>query len=134
MIYMLDTNVCINVIRVRSRAVIDRIRSHGMDDIVVSAITLSELQHGVYKSERPEQNRVALLEFLVPFTVLPYDDAAARVYGEIRAQLEKQGSPIGPMNMLIAAHALSQGLTLVTNNEREFRRVSGLSIENWIGS
>lgn len=131
---MIDTNVCIDVIRRRSRSLVERIRAHAVDDVVISAITLSELQHGVFKSENPEQNRVALLEFLVPFTVLPYEDTAARAYGEIRAHLEKQGAPIGPMDMLIAAHARSRGLILVTNNEQEFRRVPGLAIENWIAS
>ena len=134
MIYMIDTNVCIDVIRRRSRSLVERIRAHAVDDVVISAITLSELQHGVFKSENPEQNRVALLEFLVPFTVLAYEDTAARAYGEIRAHLEKQGAPIGPMDMLIAAHACSRGLILVTNNEQEFRRVPGLAIENWIAS
>ena len=134
MIYMIDTNVCIDVIRRRSRSLVERIRAHAVDDVVISAITLSELQHGVFKSENPEQNRVALLEFLVPFTVLPYEDTAARAYGEIRAHLEKQGTPIGPMDLLIAAHARSRGLILVTNNEQEFRRVPGLAIENWIAS
>ena len=134
MIYMLDTNVCIDVIRKRARSLVERIRTHAVDDIALSAITLSELQHGVAKSENPEQNRVALLEFLVPFTVLSYEDTAARAYGEIRAHLEKQGTPIGPMDMLIAAHARSHGLTLITNNEQQFRRVPGLTIENWIAS
>src|SRR6056297_1957943 len=120
---MLDTNVCIDVIRKRARSLVERIRTHAVDDIALSAITLSELQHGVSKSENPEQNRVALLEFLVPFTVLSYEDTAARAYGEIRAHLEKKGTPIGPMDMLIAAHARSHGLTLITNNEQEFRRV-----------
>ena len=131
---MLDTNVCIDVIRRRSRSLVERIRAHTVDDVVISAITLSELQHGIFKSENPEQNRVALLEFLVPFTVLAYEDTAARAYGEIRAHLEKQGTPIGPMDLLIAAHARSRGLILVTNNEQEFRRVPGLAIENWIAS
>ena len=76
---------------------------------------------------------MALLEFLVPFSVLAFDDSAARVYGRIRAALERQGPPIGPMDMLIAAHALSEDLVLVTKNEREFRRVPGLSVENWTG-
>lgn len=131
---MIDTNVCIDVIRRRSRSLVERIRAHTVDDVVISAITLSELQHGIFKSENPEQNRVALLEFLVPFTVLAYEDTAARAYGEIRAHLEKQGTPIGPMDLLIAAHARSRGLILVTNNEQEFRRVPGLAIENWIAS
>ena len=134
MIYMLDTNVCIDVIRKRERSLVERIRTHAVDDVAISAITLSELQRGVSRSENPERNRVALLEFLVPFTVLSYQDTAAREYGEIRAHLEKQGTPIGPMDMLIAAHARSRSLILVTNNEQEFRRVPGLAIENWIES
>ena len=132
MIYMLDTNVCIDVIRKRSSSLAERVRRHAVDDIAISAITLSELQHGVSESESPERNRVALLEFLVPFAVLPYEDTAARAYGEIRAYLEKQGTPIGPVDMLIAAHARSRGLILITNNEEEFRRVPMLAIENWI--
>ena len=129
---MLDTNVCIDVIRNRSRLLVERIRSRSVDDIAISVITLSELQHGVAKSRNPEKNRVAMLEFLVPFVVLPFDDMAARAYGEIRTTLEAQGKVIGPMDMLIAAHALSRRITLVTNNVDEFRRVPGLSVENWI--
>lgn len=129
---MLDTNVCIDVIRKRSRVLVERMRAHSVDDIAVSVITLSELQHGVAKSSNQEKNRVAMLEFLVPFAVLPFDDVAARVYGEVRAGLEAQGTPIGPMDMLIAAHALSRHLTLVTNNMEEFRRIPRLSVENWL--
>ena len=129
---MLDTNVCTDVIRNRSRLLVERIRSRSVDDVAISVITLSELQHGVAKSSNPEKNRVAILEFLVPFVVLPFDDMAARVYGEIRATLEAQGNAIGPMDMLIAAHALSRHVTLVTNNVDEFCRVPGLSVENWM--
>ncbi len=128
---MLDTNVCIDVIRTRSRVLVERIRERSVDDIAISVITVSELQHGVAKSSNPERNRVAMLEFLVPFTVLPFDDVAARAYGEIRTTLETRGTPIGPMDMLIAAHALSRHLILVTNNADEFRRVPRLSVENW---
>jgi tRNA(fMet)-specific endonuclease VapC len=129
---MLDTNVCIDVIRARSRVLVERIRSHPVDDIAISAITLAELQHGVARSSQPDRNRVAMLEFLVPFAVLPFDDLAARAYGEIRATLEAHGTPIGPMDTLIAAHALSLRLSLVTNNVGEFRRVPGLAVENWL--
>ena len=131
---MLDTNVCIDVIRKRSRLLVERIRARPVDDIAISAITLSELQHGVAKSRNPEKNRTSLLEFLVPFAVLPFDDVAARVYGEIRANLEAQGTPIGPMDMLIAAHALSRHLTLVSNNVVAFGRIPRLPIENWVGT
>lgn len=129
---MLDTNVCIDVIRKRSRVLVARIRERAVNDIAISVITLSVLQHGVAKSSNPEKNRVAMLEFLVPFAVLPFDDVAARAHGEIRTTLETRGTPIAPMDMLIAAHALSRHLILVTNYADEFRRVPRLSVENWI--
>jgi tRNA(fMet)-specific endonuclease VapC len=131
---MLDTNVCIDVIRGRSSSIVARLRTYAVDEIAISAITISGLHHGVAKSAYPEQNRFALLEFLVPFVLLSYDDRAALEYGEIRARLEKNGTPIGPMDMLIAAHARSCGLVLITNNEREFLRVPGLTVENWLSS
>ena len=98
----------------------------------MSTITIAELEYGVYRSQNTDQNRIALLEFLVPLAILDFDQSAAAVYGSIRASLESRGTPIGPMDLLIAAQAMSQGLILVTNNEREFGRVEGLGIENWI--
>jgi len=100
-------------------------------DVGISSITLSELEYGVAKSQKPPQNKLALAEFLAPIEILPYDDMAAVQYGEIRALLERQGTPIGSLDMLIAAHALSLNSILVTNNESEFRRVPGLIVENW---
>jgi len=100
----------------------------------VSTITIAELEYGVYRSQKTDQNRIALLEFLVPLAILDFDHGAAAVYGGIRASLESRGTPIGPMDLLIAAQAMSQGLILVTNNEREFSRLEGLGIENWITS
>jgi tRNA(fMet)-specific endonuclease VapC len=97
----------------------------------VSSITLSELEYGVAKSVDPGRNRLALAEFMTPLNVLPYDDAVAPVYGRVRVELEQAGTPIGPLDTMIAAHALSLGLTVVTDNEREFRRVSGLKVQNW---
>ncbi len=129
---MLDTTVCIDVIRKRSRLLVERIRRRSVDEIAISVIALSELQHGIAKSNNLEKNRVAMLEFLVPFAVLAFDDIAARAYEEGRAGLEVQGTPIGPMDMLIAAHALSRHLTLATNNVDEFSRIPRLLIENWI--
>jgi tRNA(fMet)-specific endonuclease VapC len=129
--HMLDTNVCIDVIRNRSQLVRERLKSHPVDAIAISTITLSELNHGVSKSHDSETNHLALIEFLIPFAVLPYDDGAAKAYGQIRAMLERQGTPIGPMDLLIGAHAFSQGLILVTNNEKEFLRIPGLVVENW---
>jgi len=93
---------------------------------------LSELEYGAAKSARPAQNKICLLEFLAPLEIISYDDVAAQEYGKIRTYLEQQGTPIGSMDMLIAAHALSLDCTLVTNNEREFSRVPSLKIENWV--
>jgi len=101
------------------------------DNLCVSSVTLSELEYGAAKSADPQRNRLALAEFMTPLSVLPYDDAAAPVYGRVRAELERAGTPIGPLDTMIAAHALSLGLILVTDNEREFRRVSGLKVQNW---
>lgn len=129
--FMLDTNTCIELIRERDERVLRRMKRRSPDEICVSSVTLSELEYGVAKSANPEKNRLALAEFMTPLAVAPYDDAVAPVYGQVRADLEKAGMPIGPLDMMIAAHALSLGLTVVTGNEREFRRVSGLKVQNW---
>ncbi len=129
--YMLDTNICINIIKKKPDQVIERLRHTRVPDVGVSSITLSELEYGAAKSARPEQNKLAIVEFLAPLEILPYDDMAAQEYGKVRVYLEKQGTPIGSMDMLIAAHALSLNCILVTNNEREFRRIPALKIENW---
>ena len=101
-------------------------------DIGVSSITVSEMTYGVEKSRNAEQNRIALLQFLSPLEISPYDASAANHYGEIRSLLEKAGQPIGALDTLIAAHARSLDATLVTNNEKEFSRVPGLKTENWL--
>lgn len=129
--YMLDTNICIYIIKKKPDQVIERLRHTRVPDVGVSSITLSELEYGVAKSARPEQNKLAIVEFLAPLEILPYDDMAAQEYGKVRVYLEKQGTPIGSMDMLIAAHALSLNCILVTNNESEFRRIPALKIENW---
>jgi tRNA(fMet)-specific endonuclease VapC len=129
--HMLDTNICIYIIRKKPQRVLRRLQRYPVSNIGVSSITLSELESGVAKSIKPQQNKLALTEFLAPIGILPYDDMAARQYGELRAHLEKNGTPIGSLDMLIAAHALSLKCTLVTNNEVEFQRVPGLSIDNW---
>jgi tRNA(fMet)-specific endonuclease VapC len=128
---MLDTNICIYIIKKKPDQVIERLRHTRVPDVGVSSITLSELEYGAAKSARPEQNKVAIVEFLAPLEILPYDDMAAQEYGKVRVYLEKQGTPIGSMDMLIAAHALSLNCILVTNNESEFRRIPALKIENW---
>jgi len=129
--FMLDTNTCIELIRERDERVLRRMKRRSPDDICVSSVTLSELEYGVAKSANPKKNRLALAQFMTPLTVAPYDDAVAPAYGRVRTQLEKAGTPIGPLDTMIAAHALSLGLTIVTGNEREFRRVSGLKVQNW---
>jgi len=129
--YMLDTNICIYVIKERPRSVIRRLRRTDVVDLCISSITLSELEYGVSKSSRPAQNKMALAEFLAPIEVVPYGDMAAQEYGRLRAHLEKHGTPIGSLDMLIAAHALSLGCALVTNDEEEFRRVPRLRVQNW---
>ena len=129
--YLLDTNICIYVINHRPAAVLARFLAHEIDGLGISAITDSELYWGVCKSGSV-RNQTALDRFLSPLAVLDYDQAAARKYGELRAYLDKQGTPIGPLDQQIAAHALALGLTLVTNNLREFERVPGLVVENWV--
>jgi len=131
-VYMLDTNICIYIIKQKPVNVIHRFRQLPVSSIAISSITLSELEYGAMKSENPNQNRIALSQFVAPLEISPYDDDAAQSYGNIRAFLEKQGTPIGSLDMLIAAHAISANCTLVTNNEREFSRVPHLRIENWI--
>ncbi len=129
--FMLDTNVCIDLIRRRTAAILRNLERTRPEDVCVSVITLSELEYGVAKSTAPERNRLALAEFMAPITVLPYSDTVAPVYGRVRAHLDAKGIGIGSLDMLIAAQALSAGLTLVTNNEREFRRVPDLQVVNW---
>ncbi|MCC7164819.1 MAG: type II toxin-antitoxin system VapC family toxin [Anaerolineae bacterium] len=130
--YMLDTNICVELIRKHPAASVKRISRMRVGDIVVSAITVSELEHGVYTSSSPEQNLAALEQFLLPLVIAEFDYDAAVAYGQLRAHLERQDTPIGSMDMLIAAHALSLNLTLVTNNLKEVARVPNLSVENWI--
>ena len=129
--YMLDTDICIYLIQKKSAQVIQKFRMKDVTDIGISSITLSELEFGVKKSEHEERNRFALIHFLAPLQIVSYDARAARQYGFIRSYLEKQGRPIGPLDTLIAAHALSLDCIVVTNNEYEFRRVPNLTVENW---
>lgn len=131
MMYMLDTNILIYAIKHKPPKVFERLKAHLSDGLCISAITLAEMEHGVQKSAFPAKNEAALLQFLTILDVLPFDDRAAVEYGSICAGLQKQGTPIGTMDMLIAGHARAESLTLVTNNVREFQRVPGLAIENW---
>ena len=130
--YMLDTNICIYIIKRRPIDVLERFKQTDISKISISSITMSELFYGVSKSSRPEQNFMALTQFVAPLEILPFGGEASQFYGDLRAYLEKQGTPIGSLDMLIAAHALSLASTLVTNNEKEFNRVPNLNIENWV--
>ncbi|MDO8672642.1 MAG: type II toxin-antitoxin system VapC family toxin [Dehalococcoidia bacterium] len=129
--YLLDTNVCVLLIRQKSPQVLARLLSHEITDICLSAITVAELQYGVQKSNQLERNQQALDQFLLPLTILPFDDESAAIYGQIRASLEARGLPVGALDTLIAAQAVSHNLTLVTNNLSEFARVAGLTLEDW---
>lgn len=130
--YMLDTNSCIGLIRHRPKNLIERLVACLPGEVGVSSITVAELAYGAQKSSRAAQNMSALDEFLIPLDVKDFDQRAAAVYGDVRALLEKQGKMIGSMDMLIAAHALSLDATLVTNNTREFQRVTNLQLEDWM--
>ena len=129
---MLDTNICIYIIKQQPGAVLKRFLEYQIGDIGISSITLSELRYGVAKSTHKEKNTKALDEFITPLEVVSFNDEAAHVYGDIRATLEKAGTPIGSMDMLIAAHAVSLGIPLVTNNAREFMRIPALNIIDWL--
>jgi tRNA(fMet)-specific endonuclease VapC len=129
--YLLDTNICIALIRKKSPTVLTHITKHSITDIAISSITIAELQYGVSKSAVPHHNQQALNQFLLPFTFLDFDYTATSTYGTIRAFLEAQGTPIGALNMLLAAQATAYNLILVTNNTREFMRVPNLVLEDW---
>jgi tRNA(fMet)-specific endonuclease VapC len=130
--FLLDTNICIYIIKQKPTEVLQKFNAYNVGDIGISSITVAELEFGVQKSKYPDQNERALEQFLLPLTVVDFDNAAAIVYGKIRASLEKQGTAIGSLDTLIAAHAVSLGLTLITNNVKEFSRVADLKLENWV--
>jgi len=130
--YLLDTNICIYLIKDKDPALKLKLFDKGIGCCAISAITLAELSCGVEKSSKVEQNKLALGLFLAPFELLPFSTNAAFSYGSIRQKLKLRGEIIGGYDLLIAAHALAEGLTLVTNNLTEFSRVDGLSVENWV--
>lgn len=130
--YMLDTNVCIYTIKHKPESVIQAFLTHDPDEMCISSITYAELLYGAEKSQAPERNRLAIIMFLSSLSILEFDGLAAEQYGIIRADLERKGTPIGSMDMLIAGHARSEKLILVTNNTREFLRVEGLKVEDWV--
>lgn len=129
--YLVDTNICIYIMNKRPIGVIQKFKQFEVGDVGISTITVSELQYGVAKSVHRKENQQRLEQFLAPLEILPYDEMAAGAYGDIRFHLEKYGHLIGPLDVLIAAHALSRNLILVTNNDREFKRIENLQMENW---
>lgn len=129
---LLDTNICIYLIKNRPESIRHRFESYRIGDIGISVITIAELEYGVRKSQAVERNRKALDAFLYPIEFLDFDSASALAYGEIRSELERKGTPIGGMDMLIAAQAVAHDTILVTNNVREFSRIPNLRLENWV--
>lgn len=128
---MLDTNTCIYLIKKKSPKIISHLKKQAIGEVGISSITFAELCYGVAKSEHIQRNQEALHEFVLPLEIADFDEKAAEVYGNVRANLENAGTPIGSMDMLIGSHALSLGATLVTNNIREFTRIKGLKVTDW---
>ena len=130
--YLLDTNTCIYIAKHNPPAVRERFARHAASDLAMSAVTYGELRFGAEKSQSKEKARAAIQQLRSRIEVCPLPIAAAEHYGEIRAELQKNGQPIGNNDLWIAAHARAEGWVVVTNNEREFERVPGLVVENWV--
>ncbi len=130
--FLFDTDICIYLIKERPDAVLERFRRHSPKDCAISTITLFELQYGVEKSQYRQRSEAALTKFVLPLNFIALDISAAREAAAIRAELEKNGIPIGPYDLLIAGVARSRDMILVTNNTEEFGRVSHLNLENWV--
>ncbi len=129
--YMLDTNICIYLIKHKPEKVFKKLEKIDPNEVCISSVTYAELSYGVEKSVQKERNRLALSLLLSNIDIVSFDDVAADEYGIIRSDLEKKGTPIGPLDTMIAVHAKALGYTLVTNNVKEFSRVKGLIVENW---
>jgi tRNA(fMet)-specific endonuclease VapC len=130
-LFLLDTNICIYVLNKKAPAATARLLNTPLDQLGTTSSTAAELRYGAARSARSVENLARVEAFLTPFDVLPFDDAAARIFAPLKAELAARGEMIGPMDVLIAAIALARGATVVTNNTREFRRVRGLAIEDW---
>jgi tRNA(fMet)-specific endonuclease VapC len=130
--YMLDTNICIYLIKKQPQHVLSKFKSLNIGDICISSITYAELMYGVEKSQHHQKNKMALDEFILPLDIISFDDECACHYGRIRSYLERKGTPIGPLDLMIAAHAQCLNFTLITNNVKEFDRVPNLTIEDWV--
>ena len=131
---MLDTNICITIIKRKPPQALKRFTAYKVGEIGISSVTLAELEFGVAKSRHSEKNQAALEEFVLPLEIASFDRDAARAYGRVRAILENKGTPIGALDMMIGAHALVLGVTLSTNNTREFARIKGLTVVDWLDS
>ncbi len=129
---MLDTNICIAIIKRKLPQVLKRFTAYKVGEIGISWVTLAELEFGVAKSQHAQKNQSALDEFVLPLEIASLDRETARVYGRVRTSLEKKGTPIGSLDVMIGAHALSLGATLVTNNTSEFSRIKGFTVVNWL--
>jgi len=129
---MLDTNICIALIKRKPKDILDKFSAYQVGDICISSVTLAELRYGVAKSQFKEKNQAALDEFILPLEVMSFDESAAMVYGNLRATLEKQGTPVGSLDTMIGAHALSLNAIIVTNNTKEFNRIQGLKVVDWL--
>jgi len=130
--HLLDTDICIEALRRRSAPLLQRLRERSPLDLAVSAITEAELRFGALKSAASARNDAAVDAFLRPFNILPFDRQCVPAYARLRAALERAGARIGALDQVIAAQAATFGLVVVTNNVREFRRVPGLRVENWL--
>ena len=130
--YFFDTNICIYFLKGIYPALYKKILSCSPHDIKIPAIVKAELLHGAYKSLKPDENKKKIMSFLLPFDIIPFDDSATYHYGRVKAELEKAGMLIGPNDLLIAATTLAYDAVLVTNNMKEFERVGGLRLENWV--
>lgn len=129
--FLLDTNICIFVIKQKPIGVLQRFSQYSSDELGISTITLAELRYGADKSSNPSRNHSALDLFLSPLAIVDFDSECSEYYGKVRSELERSGRPIGPLDTMIAAHALRLRVPVVTNNTKEFARVSGLVIEDW---
>jgi len=132
--FLLDTDTCIHLIRYQPVAMLQRLKRYTPGDVGISSITLAELSFGAEKGQQKERNKAALADFTAPLEIAQFDVAAATAYGAVRATLEVRGTRIGALDTLIGAHALSLKVTLVTHNTREFSRITGLRLADWVGS
>lgn len=130
--YMLDTDTCIYIIKNKPNEVIERFKKYDIEEICISSITYSELMYGVRKSQQSVKNYISLILFVNNIEIMDYDSKAGECYGDIKTELEIKGTPIGSLDTLIAAHAKSLGYTIITNNTKEYKRINGLKVENWV--